>query len=124
MVLYIDWGIAMGLDIVFGNTNIFNRPTYLYIVLNQYAILDNGYTRRGKIGTISIKPGSRIYNIVNLPFSRGFANIHKRCVLFIHAGTLSVFIGPVMVVIQYLYFIQTLKQYTAVSPLLAFPNYF
>src|SRR5690554_4682704 len=100
MILKNDTTRAMFLNTIFWYTYVFSRSAKYRIILYQHPIMQNCDTRRGKICSIIVKPGSRINDIVSLPLAGFFTSINEWRMLFIYAGSLSVSICTVVVAVE------------------------
>src|SRR5690242_10687677 len=74
----------------------------LEIVLYQHAIVEDGDAGRGSEAAVSMEYGSRPDDVVALPFAWFTAGIGQRDRLFVDAAGLSIDIGLVVIVVQYL----------------------
>ncbi len=72
------------------------------VILDQHTILQNRDVCRNGNTAVFAEPGSLVYDIVGLPFTRLPACVYKRNTLFVNRSGLAVGIGSVVITVQYL----------------------
>ena len=80
-------------------------PFQLEIVLHQHPVVDCRNPCRGLQRTIRIEAGRRPDNIIHLPFAGLFAGIGQGNRLFVNTGGLTIYVGRVIVTVEYLDFV-------------------
>jgi len=94
----------------------------LEVVLHQHAVVEDGDTGWGSEAAVSMEYGSRPDDIVALPFAWFAAGVGQRDRLFVDAAGLSIDIGLIVIVVQYLQLISIValtgagEENTAVAP--------
>jgi len=106
---------------IFWKSNIWRIAFDLEMILNHNSIVYHSNVGGGGQFTFFIEYGCPVDDIIGLPLSRSLACIHQRHTLFVNAGSLPVGVRTVIVGIQHLYFIDSLKKYAAIAPALTFP---
>src|SRR5688500_10895154 len=105
-------------------TYIRSRSLDRSMVLHQYAIVDYRNVRMDHHLTVLIELRRGVNNAVRLPLTRAHRCIYQRHRLLIDRTRLSVGISRIVIAIEYLQFINTLHEHTAVTTSLSIAIYF
>src|SRR5206468_10703315 len=89
-------------------------------VLNEDAVMNHGEVRRRYHLAIPIHARSAKENVVALPLTWFATRVHQRDVLLVNARRLSIRESAIVVGVEDLNLIVSLKKYAAVAPLLSF----
>ena len=90
----------------------------LEVVLNQNAVLENGYVT-GLDQFFAVKNRTHENDVVRLPFARLAASVDSRRILLVNSAALTVIVGLVDVAVQNLDFVRTIEN-AAVAASLTF----
>ena len=96
-----------------------SRSLDLDVILHEYAIVNDREVRRRHHLAILTHARCAEENVIALPLTRFAARVHKRNVLFVNACRLSIRVSPVVVRVQDLNLVVSLKKYSAVASLLS-----
>src|SRR5438477_10327781 len=97
-----------------------SRSLYLDVILNQDAVMNDGEVRRRHDLAIFIHSRSAKENVIALPLTRFAARVHQRDMLFVNACRLSIRVSAIVVRVEDLNLVVSLKKYAAVPSLLSF----
>ena len=80
--------------------DVFRRPQDGRVVLEDNAVLDDRHAGRNAVGPVFFKDGSRIDDVVHIPFAWFAHRVDQRRGLFVDAARLPVDIRLVVIAIQ------------------------
>ena len=95
-------------------------PLDLNVILNEYAIVNDRHVAWRYYGSVLGKARSAKENVVALPLTRLAARVDHRDVLLVDARSLAVRVSAIVIGIEHLNFVPSLKKHSAISALLAF----
>src|SRR5205823_14877804 len=91
------------------------------VILHEYAIVNDREVRRRHHLAILIHARCAEENVIALPLTWFAARVHKRDVLFVNACRLSVRVSAIVVRVEDLNLVVSLKKDSTVPSLLSFP---
>ena len=103
-----------------GEAHVWRSAANLRIVLHEHSVEEHRNTRTIQIGSVFLKHGGCIDNVIDIPFTGLADGAHEGSGLLIDGGSHAIGIGFLAIVINDLQLIDALEVHTAVSARLLF----
>ena len=117
MALEKDRSVSMLLDL--RETDVLGGSEDLRVVLDDYTVMDNGYTGTIEICSVCLEYGCCVDDVIDIPLTRCPHSVYERRGLLVDRSGLAVDIGLVPEAVENLDLVLALHVHTAVSTRLA-----